>query len=783
MDSTIYEVLEPDASWKSIPYGAPMANQRAYVLDPHQQPVPVGVVGELYLGGIGVGRGYLGRPELTASKFVDNPFIPGERIYRTGDLVRWGPDGNLELLGRVDYQVKVRGVRIELGEIEAALRAHPKVREGVVMARPTPGGDRRLVGYLLLAPGDSAPAGFISQVRAHLEEQLPIAMVPSAFVVLDRFPLTPNGKIDRRALPEPQAERPDLDEAFVAPRTAVECVIAEVWGELLDVDRIGVRDGFLALGGSSLQAAQLAARLRDRFRVAPPIDECLSSTIEGLAAALKRLDTDVDTSAEAWLAGDGANHAPSISPRTAGERVPASNAQEALWFIEQLQPGTSRYNVPAATRVHGPLRVDALTRAFEALVERHEVLRTSFGRDERGPVQVVAQSWDLECECQDLGGLPQAEREARLLTDVRAFAARPFDLETAPLIRARIFRLSADEHVVAFCAHHIAIDGWSMGIVARELDQLYRAECEQRPDHLEPLPIQFGDFAAWERRMIEGGEVEEAMPYWENVLRVPLPVLDLPLDHCRDHAGVTGGHVPIGLDLATTEALEALARVHGATAFEVVLAIAALTLQRVTEQQEVMIGVTSAGRNHTEVEGLIGNFVNTHPLRISGLRTGTFPELLARLHEQVGELRANDRVPFGHIVDRINPPRTRGRNPVFDVSLTYFDTRQIPIVFGYGFPTPVADQISIGDLRGVAYPYDSETSKFDLTFLMWRSERGFDGALEYDAGLLSTQRAKRIASTFIAEAQRATGVDPRPVGGERNKKRFGKRARRRSVEG
>ncbi|HEX2077170.1 MAG TPA: amino acid adenylation domain-containing protein, partial [Longimicrobium sp.] len=446
----------PDVGRGHVSIGAPVANTRVYVLDRYLSPVPAGVPGELYIGGAGVARGYLGRPGLSAEKFVPDPFAaePGARLYRTGDLARWRPDGTLEFLGRNDHQVKVRGLRIELGEIEAALRGHGSVADCVVMARAD-AGEQRLVAYVV--GGVEA-----AELRAHLRRSLPEYMVPSAFVFLDALPLTPNGKVDRKALPAP--ELAPAEDRYVAPRTPVEEVLAGIWAEVLRLERVGANDSFFELGGHSLLATRVVSRVRELFGVELP----LRALFEGPTVA--ELAGRVEEMRRAGL--------PVLPPVVPTERtgpLPLSFAQERLWFIDRLEPGSAVYNIPMAWRLGGALDQAALERALGEIVRRHEALRTVFREADGSPVQVIAPFGGFALPVEDLSGLGEADREAAVRRRAGEEARRAFDLSAGPLFRAALLRLGEEDHVLLLSMHHIVSDGWSMGVLFRELSALYEA--------------------------------------------------------------------------------------------------------------------------------------------------------------------------------------------------------------------------------------------------------------------------------------------------------------------
>ena len=505
-----------------VAIGRPIAGLRVHVLDARLGPVPVGVAGELYLGGVGLARGYLGRPGLTAERFVPDPFgPPGGRLYRTGDRARWLPDGQLECLGRADHQVKVRGHRVELGEVEAALARHPAVRRAAVAAPEDATGRRRLVGYLVAEPGREAEAG-VESLRTYLRGTLPEYMLPSVFVQLPALPLTPNGKVDRNALPAPVTTEPGHGRAHVAPRTPTEEVVAGLWAEVLGLDRVSIHDTFFDLGGHSLLAARLLARSRESLgRDLELKDLFAAPTVAGLARLL-----DESRNAEAEPIEGGRSM---VQDRRDGP-VPASSSQRRLWFLHQLEPSNPAYNIAAAVRLRGAVDLPAMGQALNEVVRRHQSLRTTFAVDADGmPVQVIAEDVNLPLPVADLAALPEARRELEVSARLREEASRPFDLAQGPLIRAQLLRLAPAEHVIVLNMHHVIADGISMGVLIRELAALYESLARGLPSPLPEPPLQYADFTRWQEEWLRGEALRGQLDYWRAKLD-GLSILELPTD-------------------------------------------------------------------------------------------------------------------------------------------------------------------------------------------------------------------------------------------------------------
>ncbi|HEX8320035.1 amino acid adenylation domain-containing protein, partial [Longimicrobium sp.] len=625
-----------EADGRAPAIGRPLENVRVYALDAAGRPAPVGVPGELYVGGVGVARGYLGRPGLTAEKFVPDPFggEAGARLYRTGDRVRWReesaevdpvPDSRtdarthsrtavLEFLGRVDEQVKVRGFRIEPGEIEAALSAHAEVRGARVIVREDQPGEKRLVAYVV---GRVEAAG----LRAHLRESLPEYMVPAAFVVLEQLPLTPNGKLDVRALPAPELA-PEEDR-YLASRTPVEEVLAGIWAEVLRLERVGVEESFFELGGHSLLATRVVSRIREVFGVEVP----LRVLFEGPTVA--ELGVRVEEMRRAELPV-----LPPVMPVERTAALPLSFAQERLWFIDRLEPGSAVYNMPMASRLEGTLDEAALERALGEIVRRHEALRTVFGEVDGSPVQVVAPFGGFVVPVEDLSGLGQADLEAAVMQRAGEEARRPFDLAAGPLFRAALLRLGAEDHVLLLGMHHIVSDGWSLGVLFRELSALYTAYREGRGSPLPELAVQYADYAVWQREQLAGEVLDRQLAYWKERLAGAPELLELPTDHPRPAVQThRGAMVPVELSLELLERLQALGRSEGATLYMVALAAFQVLLGKYAGSEDVVVGSPIAGRGRNEVEGLIGFFVNTLVLRTDLSGDPSFREVLRRVRE------------------------------------------------------------------------------------------------------------------------------------------------------
>jgi amino acid adenylation domain-containing protein len=721
----VYRVSADDTgSVGAIPIGKPIHNTQLYVLDRRMRPAPIGVVGELYIGGVGLARGYLGRADLTAERFVPDPFgpLPGGRLYRTGDLVRHLASGELDYLGRGDGQVKVRGYRVELGEVEAALASHAAVRECVVLCREDSPGDRRLVGYV--ASRDEMTA---AELRAHARTRLPEYMVPAAVVVMERLPLTANGKIDRRALPAPEASRAAVQAEYAAPRGPVEEAIAGVWSEVLGVPRVGIEDNFFDLGGHSLLAAQVVSRLSERLGLDLPLRVLFETpTVPGVAqAALGAMERGRPSLLPPL-------EVPTRTPDSDGVvRLPVSFAQTRLWFLDRLEPGSPQYNIPAAVRLTGPLDVEALRGTLQEIVQRHEALRTTFALGSDGPVQVIHAAGDASLPVEDLTSLSGDERQARVERRVSEEARRPFDLSRGPLLRALLLRLGESEHVAVVTMHHIVSDGWSVGVLLRELLTLYPAMQRGLPSPLPALPVQYADYALWQRSYLQGELLQRQVGYWKQKLS-NVPDLDLATDRPRQAvAAAESAVVPLNLPAELMTRLWAVARDEGASLFMVLLAGLQTVLGRYSGQEDFAIGSPVAGRNRRELEGLVGFFVNTLVLRADLSGQPSFRELLRRVRQVCLDAYAHQDVPFERLVEELQPRRDAGRSPFFQVMLA--------------LDNPGNPEASLPGLEVRPVPAVSGAAKFDLTLQLAETAAGVRGEIEYRTDLWDADTITRFA--------------------------------------
>ncbi|MGA9769788.1 MAG: amino acid adenylation domain-containing protein, partial [Blastocatellia bacterium] len=711
-----------------VSIGHPIANTQIYILDSRAQLMPVGVAGELHIGGSGLARGYLNQSYLTAEKFIPDPFDdePGTRLYKTGDLARYLADGSIEFLGRIDQQVKLRGFRIELGEIEAALSHHPAIQDSVVTLRGDSSGERRLVAYVI-ASREQFPV--VTDLRAHLQEQLPDFMIPSSYVMIDQFPLTPNGKVDRKALPAPDFTRPDFAAAFVAPRTPTQEVLAGIWAHLLGLENVGIKDNFFDLGGHSLLATQVLSRIREAFRVDLPLRKLFESpTVSGLAEIVER----------ATRAGDGITvSAIEKLGRDAG--LPLSFAQQRMWFLTQLEPDNPFYNIFFAFRLDGPLDLTALDKSICEILSRHESLRTRFSMVDGSVLQIVTQeppgNQTAIREVVDLSELPESERELEVLGRAKVEAQAPFDLTTGPLLRVNVLRLSEQEHVALVNMHHIASDGWSIDLFLRETASLYEAYCNGQSASLAELPVQYADFASWQREWLQGEQLERELSYWKQHLATASFTLDLPTDKPRpDIQTFRGAMVNIALPGNLLESLKAIGRETNTTVFMTLLAVFQVLLYRYTGQGQVSVGTPIAGRTRAEVEPLIGFFANTLVMSTEVSSDLTFKDFLSRVREVALGAYAHQELPFEHLVEVLQPERDLSRTPLFQVMMVHQNA--------------ATETIETTALKLRPIEVEVESSKFDLTLFVKQGAHGLAAAFEYSTDLFDGATISRMAAHF-----------------------------------
>ncbi len=706
-----------------VPVGKNIQNCRAYVLDTGLEPVPAGVPGDIYIAGPNVSRGYANWPDRTALSFIPDPFAEemgygaGQRMYRQGDVGRWLPSGDLEYLGRRDDQVKIRGFRVEPEEVGTVLARHPAVKDCIVLVREDGPVGKRLVGYATLNAGRSGSSTTVKNLRGFLRESLPDHMIPAALVLMDSLPLTSNGRVDRRALPDPVSERPEAVGELVAPQTAAEEMLEGIWCEVLGVPRAGANDNFFDLGGHSLLGTQVVSRVRERFTVELPLRAIFESPT--LSTLARRIEDLRRTGGEAG--------APRIEPVSRDGALDLSFSQQRLWFLDHLDPDRATYNIPLSLHLQGDLDTDALAAALTEVVRRHESLRTTFGDVEGRPFQVIHPPTPVDLPIEDAEEVrPRMTEEAR----------RPFSLEKGPLLRTKLLRLAPDEHVLVVTMHHIVSDGWSLPIFVRETAALYAEFVGGKPAALPELPIQYADFAHWQRQWLQGEVLEKELSHWRDRLRGMPPLIELPTDRPRPAVRTwQGANRRAVLEGEVSQGLRVTGRRLGATPFMVLLAGFASLLHRYSGQGSFAVGVPVAGRNRVETEPLIGFFVNTLVMRCDVDRGAAARSLVEQLREVVLDADAHQDVPFEKLVEELAPERSMSHSPLFQVALAFQNLPRQDFV---------AEGIKVSPV-GVA----SGTAKFDLTFAFQADGEQSAVFVEYSTEVFDESTIDRFCGSFV----------------------------------
>jgi surfactin family lipopeptide synthetase A len=719
-----YEVQKSDIDRGFIPIGQPIKGARALVLDESGNVCPCGVFGELYINTPYRTLGYYNKPELTKEVFLKNPFSkdPSNVIFKTGDLARVLSDGNYQFGGRKDNQVKIRGIRVELDEIENQLRSHNLIKSAVVLSREDEFDEKRLVAYVV---ADQQTAISVNDLRHFLQRQLPAYMVPSAFVILKILPLTPNGKVDRKALPAPDGDI-ERELEYVAPRTPSEEIIAHIFAEVLGIETVGIQDNFFEQGGHSLLATQLISRLRQSFEAEIPIKAIFElPTVAQLNQKISQLR----------VAGQGLSLPPieRIAPGT--QEIPLSFAQERLWFFNQLEGASATYNMPAALCLSGALNLKALQQALAEIVRRHDILRTSFANTNGIPIQVIHPTAIMDMEIVNLQHLEERARELALEQQIQQLTISLFDLESIPLIRCSLWQLSDSDYIFGINMHHIVSDRWSIDLMVRELSLLYKAFCNGESSPLVELPIQYADFAHWQRQWLQGEALQVQMDYWKAQMDGAPPLLELPTDYPRPAIqSFQASRLDFSLPAVLTEQLQKLSRQHEVTLFMTLLGAYAVLLSRYSGQQDIVIGSPIANRNRVETESLIGFFVNTLAFRVDLSGNPSFEQLLERVRQVALGAYEHQDLPFEKLVEELQPERSLSHNPIFQVSLTLQNT-------------PV-ETLELSDLKLEPFGSDISFAPFDLTLLLQETADGLAGSWKYKSNLFDRETIERLNTHF-----------------------------------
>jgi amino acid adenylation domain-containing protein len=700
-----------------VPVGHPLKDiQQVYVLNSQLEPVKIGESGELHIAGSTLARGYLNRTQANVEKFIDNPFNTEQILFKTGDVARYSSDGTLEILGRIDFQVNIRGMRVELEEIESVLKFHPSVREGIVTAREDIPGDQRLVAYIV-ANNQAFDWG---EIRSFLEQKLPDYMVPNAFVLMEKLPVLPNGKLDRHSLPAPNIFA-DIRN-FVAPRTPTEQVIASIWTEVLRLEKVGIYDNFLELGGHSLLASLVISRLRETLSVELSVGALFESPT--VASLSEQIETSHQQKQQT-------NLLPALQPVSRSLELPLSLTQQRFWFLDQMEGANAAYNIARALRLVGRLNLTALQQAVEEIIQRHETLRTSFGMVDDKPVQFIAATVPFTLPLVDLQELPEVERLVQLQRLITAEYTRPFDLTIAPLFRVSLIRLESESHVLLLTMHHIISDAWSVEIFLQELSVLYAAS------PLPELPIQYADYSYWQRQWLQNDVITTQLNYWKQQLADAPPIMELPTNRPRSAMQTFRGSIQrfkLGNEL--TNKLKTLSQKSGASLFMTLQAAFVTLLSRYTSQEDIVIGSPITNRNRLALESLIGFFVNTLVLRTQLKNNPTFRELLAQVRQVALDAYTHQDVPFDQLVEVLQPQRHLSHSPLFQVM---FVLQNSPV-----------EKLELPGLSVTQIELDRPTAgaTFDLTLSMQEIDSELRGAFEYNANLFDADTIARMAGHF-----------------------------------
>jgi amino acid adenylation domain-containing protein len=731
-----YWQCQPDTNLNTVPIGRPIANTQIYILDKHLQPLPIGVPGELYIGGVGVAKGYLNRPELTKEKFINNPFLeiksnnrtsstpftsllpysPTPLLYKTGDLARYLLNGNIEYIGRIDNQVKLRGFRIELGEIETVLTKHPGVREAVVIVKNEP---QSLIAYLVL----QQPETSITELRCFLQQQLPEYMIPNAFVVLDALPLTTNGKVNRRALSNIDAVI-DTKSDYIAPDTPIREILTVIWAKILKLDRVSIEDNFFELGGHSLLATQVISQVRKTFKVEIPLGEFFAApTIDQFSLLIEK----------AIASKANLDYLP-LKPVTRNSNLPLSFAQQRLWLLQQLEPDSAAYNGSNALLINGNINLEALTASINEIIRRHEILRTSFELINGQAVQKIADELKIVLPIIDLHNLAETEQQAEIKRLTEIDAQKPFDLTQAPLLRLTLIKLKTEKHFLLVTMHHIISDAWSAGIFIKEISALYQAFSTGKPSPLPELSIQYADFAVWQQEWLQGEVLNNQLTYWKKQLENAKTTLELPIDKFSNEITSVGKQYHFSLDRELSQNLETLCQQQRVTLFMTLLTIFNTLLYSYSQQEDILIGSPIANRNRSEIEGLIGFFVNTLVLRTDLSNNPTFTELLQKVREIALDAYAYQDLPFDKLVAELQPERYRDRSPLFQV---WFVLQNAPTA-----------EFQISGLNLTLLDIETGLVRHDLKLDLTKTESGIQGFFEYKQDLFSENAIANLIWRF-----------------------------------
>ena len=709
-------IPDNENSKNDIPIGKPIDNVKVFILSEEKELVPIGVAGEIYISGAGLARGYLNRPDLTSEKFVPSPLDKesGERFYRTGDLGRWLPDGNIEFLGRIDEQVKIAGFRVELGEIESVLNKSELVKQAIVLLKEDKAGNKWLVSYVV-------PEGLFDREKmgSYLREKLPDYMIPSLWVEMENFPLTSNGKINRKVLPEPDAVALRNSD-FIEPRTEEEMRLANIWKAVLNLNRVGVNDNFFELGGHSLLVMRLLSAIRKELKIEVTVRELFAHpTITDLANHISKQNDNPLLP-----------HIGIVKDRP--DQIPLSFSQERLWFVDRLE-GSLPYHLTTVLRLKGELDVTALENSIRTIVNRHEILRTVIIEEDGKAFQSIREKdgWSLSVT----DGLKYMKDRDALEKFIEGLTNEPFDLYRDDMLRCNLIKLTDNNYVLVVTMHHIASDAWSMPIIVREVAELYGYYTEGHAAKLKEPPLQYADYALWQRKYLQGEVLDKKIGYWKNKLGGVSPLL-LPTDFRRPAVrGIRGTTRDFSIEKKLLDGIHELNREHGTTLFMTLLAVFNVLLHRYSGQNDISVGASIVNRPQQELEGLIGFFVNTLAFRSEVTDNISFAELLQQIKMTTMEAYEHQDVPFEKVVEAVVKERDPGRSPLFQAMLVLNNT-------------PEVSQLRLGDVELSGEGFENKISKFDITFHVRETDKGIQGSVEYSTDLFKEETIDRMTGHF-----------------------------------
>jgi amino acid adenylation domain-containing protein len=748
--ATIRQIDRSTPIKRNVPIGFPLANNQCYILDKYLQPVPIGVPGELHIGGLGLARSYHNRPELTSEKFISNPFTQNSRLYKTGDLASYLPNGDIEFFGRIDNQVKIRGFRIELGEIQAILSQHAEVDSVLVLVREDQPGDKHLVAYLILHPQATIT---IEQLRSFLQQKLPNYMIPSAFILLEAFPLNVNGKVDHHALPRPERQLSREPEC-IPPQTPIQEIVAAIWSDVLRAP-VSIHDNFFELGGHSLLATQVIARIHHTFNIPIPLRNLFEyPTVAELSQIIaQKIEWTISNESEPELLALEECSEPTTIPKRVPAAVPlASFSQQRWWFVHQVETDKTIYNRPKIFSLQPVVTANIIKKALEAIIARHEVLRTTFAIQAEGKlIQVIANNWSLELPIIDLSTMEEVIKTKNFKYLCEQERQKPFDLSQDLMIRGTLFSFNAEEQQLLLVLHHIVSDHWSEDIFTDELNLLCREFLTGEEAQLPELPIQYADFAIWQRQQIESEQGQKQLAYWMQQLGGELPVMDLPTDHPRPMIKTYAGQLQsLWLAPSLIAKLKALSRQENATLFMILLAAFKILLYRYTRQEDIIVGCPIAGRQRLETENLLGCFLNTLALRTDLSHNPSFSELLQRIRSITLQAYENQDLPFDKLVEVLQPQRDVSQSTLFTVFFDFINTPK---------SKQSHSNVLVDFLRT-----DEEITYFDLTLFLEEKANGLQILFEYNIDLFQADTIQRMMGHFETLLQGIIANPEQPIG-------------------